>query len=74
MAISNINETFKPYEHKEVNLMLPKLAYLGLNLGLFAFAVYKLATMGCIPVNPFDWQGIITTRVPIESNQILVST
>ena len=55
MAVSNINETFKPYEHKEINLMLPKLAYLGLNLGLFGFAVYKLATMGCIPVNPFDW-------------------
>ena len=62
-AISGINDTFKPYEHKDVNLILPKLAYGGLNLGLFGFAVYKFAVMGCIPTTPHDWIGIISSRV-----------
>ena len=64
---------FKPYEHKDVNLMLPKLCYAGLNAGLFGMAVYKFSVMGVIPVTPHDWQGIILPRVPIESNQVLVS-
>ena len=48
--------------------MLPKLAYLALNLGLFGFAVYKFSIMGVIPVTPHDWAGIITPRVPFEYN------
>ena len=48
--------------------MLPKLMFAGLNLGLFGLAVYKFATIGCIPVTPHDWQGIIIPKVPIEHN------
>ena len=62
-AISNINEMFKAYEHKDVNLILPKLMYAGFNIGLFGFAVYKFASMGCLPVTPHDWIGVISSRV-----------
>ena len=71
-AISSIQTSFAPFEHKDINLLLPKLAYLGLNLMLFCFALYKFSVMGVIPVTTYDWQGIISTRVPKETNQVLL--
>ena len=64
MAISSVNESFKPFENKDVNLILPKLAFVGMNLVLFGVAVYKFSVMGVIPVTPYDWIGILSTRVP----------
>ena len=72
MAISAVNQAFAPYEHKDINLMLPKLAYIALNLVLFGVAVYKFSVMGVIPVTPYDWIGILSTRVPFEYNTIFV--
>ena len=73
MAISSVNQTFSPYEHKDINLMLPKLMFIGINLGLFCLALYKFSVIGVIPVNPYDWLGIISKRVPIEKNTVFVS-
>ena len=67
-AISGVNDTFKPYEHKDINLILPKLAYIAINFVLFAMAIYKFSVLGVIPVTPADWSGIISTRVPIQHN------
>ena len=64
-AIGSVNQTFTPYEHKDINLLLPKLAYIAVNLVLFAMAIYKFSVLGVIPVTPADWSGIISTRVPI---------
>ena len=62
-AIAGVNGTFTPFEHKDVNLMLPKLAFIGINLALMAMAVYKFSSLGVIPVTPNDWSGIVSTRV-----------
>ena len=64
-AISGVNQTFQPYEHKDINLLLPKLAYIAINMVLMAMAIYKFSVLGVIPVTPADWSGIISTRVPI---------
>ena len=64
-AISGVNLTFQPYEHKDINLLLPKLAYIAINMVLMAMAIYKFSVLGVIPVTPADWSGIISTRVPI---------
>ena len=50
---------------------MPKLAFVGLNLLLFALAVYKFTVMGVIPVTPYDWIGIISTSAPVEFNRVL---
>ena len=71
IAISSVNQSFAQFEHKDINLMLPKLAFIGLNLVLFGIAVYKFSVMGVIPVTPYDWIGIIDPSVPRESNQVL---
>ena len=62
-SISSVNEQFKPFEHKDINLILPKLAYIALNVGLFGMAVYKFCVMGVIPTTPHDWIAIISRRV-----------
>ena len=62
-AIAGIQSTFFPYEHKDINLLLPKLAYIGINLALMCMAVYKFSSLGIIPVTPNDWSAIISTRV-----------
>ena len=62
-AIASVNATFTPYEHKDINLLLPKLAFIAVNLALMAMAVYKFSMLGIIPVTPNDWSAIISTRV-----------
>ena len=69
-AIGGMNEQFDQFKHKDINLTLPKLCYLGIQLGLFSLAVYKFSVMGVLPVTPNDWAGLITKRVPIEHNQV----
>ena len=70
--ISGINQQFAQFEHPEVNLMLPKLAYFAINLFLLGISLYKFSVMGVIPVTPVDWSGIITPRVSLQHNQLLV--
>ena len=48
--------------------MLPKLAYLALNLVLFGMAVYKLNSLGVIQTSPYDWIGIYQPATPREFN------
>ncbi len=52
------------FEHKDINLLLPKLTYIAINFVLLGIALYKFSVMGVIPVSPNDWSGIISTRVP----------
>ena len=33
----------------------------------------SLIVMGIIPVAPFDWVGLINSRIPIEHSQVVVS-
>ena len=70
-AISGINTAFSQFEHKDVNLLLPKLCYFGIQLALLGLALYKFSIMGVIPVTPADWAGVISKRVPSQHNQIL---
>ena len=66
-AIGSISQTFKQFEHKDVNLLLPKLAFFAMQLVLLGIALYKFSAMGIIPVNPADWSGIITKRASMET-------
>ena len=44
IAIAELQSKFEQFEHKEINLTMPKLAYFGLNLGACFFALYKFAS------------------------------
>ena len=66
---------FAPFEKKQINLLLPKLTYIFFNAVILAAALYKFSgkknflnaiVMGIIPVAPFDWVGLISSKVPME--------
>jgi hypothetical protein len=45
---------------------MPKLTYIFCNAIILAAAIYKFSVMGIIPVAPYDWVGLIESKVPRE--------
>ena len=70
-AIFNVNEAFAQFEHKNVNLNVPKWIYICANSQIIALALYKFAMMGIVPVTPTDWAGLLSPKTPLESSVIL---
>ena len=71
-AIFAVNSAFEPFERKELNLTLHKLAYIACNMVTIGLAAYKFGNMGILPVLPADWAGLLNPRMPIESNVVLL--
>jgi hypothetical protein len=70
-AISSIGTTFKAYEKEEgLDLKLPKLIFLGLQLLSLGVAVYKCSTMGLLPLTSADWVSNIPTIPYSEQSAI----
>lgn len=67
-----VNSVFTPFEHKSINLLMPKLIFILCNSLILAAALYKFSVMGIIPVAPYDWVGLITSKTPVEHNQVVV--
>lgn len=61
-SIFSVNDAFKPFETKGLNLTLPKLAYIVCNLLTISLALYKFSNMGIIPVLPQDWAGLFNPK------------
>jgi len=57
-ALANTNAAFDQFEHKDLNLMMPKMAYAACNCVTICLALYKFSNMGIIPVQPSDWAGL----------------
>lgn len=70
-AITNINQAFEQFEEKGISLMLPKLLYFGMNMISVGLAFYKFSNMGIVPVQPSDWAGLYSPRVPLENSQLI---
>ena len=64
-AMGSMNQQFEQFKHKDINLMLPKLLYFAIQLGLLCLALYKFSVMGVIPVTTNDWAGIVSRRTPL---------
>lgn len=48
-AMIGLSGTFSKYEHPKVNLALPKLIFIALNLALFGMALWKCEKLGLLP-------------------------
>ena len=72
-AIASINTAFEPYEKKGINLLMPKLIYIGANAVTIAMAAYKFSNMGIIPVLPADWAGLLSAKTSIQTNFVSLS-
>ena len=64
-AIMTVEKSFKMFRHKDLNLILPKLAFIAANMIIIAMAAYKFSNLGIIPVLPADWAGLLTPRTAI---------
>ena len=71
-SILTVNKSFKMFKHKDLNLLLPKIAFIAANMIIVAMAAYKFSNLGIIPVQPADWAGLLPPKTPIESCFVLV--
>ena len=51
---------------------MPKLTFVFFNAVILAAAIYKFSVMGIIPIAPYDWVGLINSKVPLEHNQVVI--
>lgn len=70
-AIASVNESFRHLEKEDgVNLSMPKLIFISVQLVSFAMAMYKLSSMGLLPLTSADWVSYIPEREYQESGVI----
>mmetsp|Transcript_17978 Transcript_17978/g.30241 ORF Transcript_17978/g.30241 Transcript_17978/m.30241 type:complete len:131 (-) Transcript_17978:89-481(-) len=70
-AIATINETFRPFEKDDgLNLYIPKMTFLALQILSLAVAVYKCSTMGLLPLTSSDWLSYLPDRPFLEHSGV----
>mmetsp|Transcript_8964 Transcript_8964/g.14947 ORF Transcript_8964/g.14947 Transcript_8964/m.14947 type:complete len:186 (-) Transcript_8964:62-619(-) len=74
-AFFNLDKTFGALSGEGVDLQMPKLIFLALNLVWFAVGMYKMSSMRLLPTTSADWTGAVvwkemmeTTSIPPESS------
>mmetsp|Transcript_6230 Transcript_6230/g.18434 ORF Transcript_6230/g.18434 Transcript_6230/m.18434 type:complete len:180 (-) Transcript_6230:35-574(-) len=73
-AMASIDDTFKRFENHEppVDLTLPKLAFVACNCAMLAVALWKLNTMGLLPITAADWTSFLVDKVHVEASGVPV--
>ena len=64
----SVNEVFSQFEHKDLNLLMPKLMFIAANALCIGVGLYKFSSMGIIPVQPADWAGLYKPNYAYEAN------
>lgn len=68
-AIVGVNQFFAPFTKEEgVDVHLPKLIYLLLQLLGVGLALYKCSTMGLLPLTSADWTRYIPVKIMEEQS------
>ena len=66
-SISNVGKIFKPVEHPQVSLSLPKLIFIGIQCLAICLVLWKLSAMGLLPTTSGDWMMyLLVKKVPLE--------
>ena len=72
-AIVTLNQAFISLEKEEgVDIRLPKLIYLLLQLLSIAVALYKCSTMGLLPFTSADWTSLLPEKQYLEHSATIV--
>jgi len=61
----NVNQEFVRYADSGVDITVPKLVFLGLNVLGILLAVYKSHTLGLVPT-PADWAPVPVVKQALE--------
>ena len=67
-SLMNTNATFKQFEGEKVDLMMPKIIFICCSLAGLAMGLYKLSTMGLLPVTAADWFQLIEAKQVLEAS------
>jgi hypothetical protein len=67
-SIFSLEQTFAQLDG--VDLQMPKLIFLGLNLVWFALGMYKMSNMRLLPTTSADWTGSVVWKEMMESSSI----
>ena len=67
-SLMNTNATFKQFEGEKVDLMMPKIIFICCSLAGLAMGLYKLSTMGLLPVTAADWFQLIEAKQVVEAS------
>ncbi|KAK9695922.1 hypothetical protein K7432_012727 [Basidiobolus ranarum] len=76
-ALMNLGPVFERFEAKpskgkgkvpeeQVNLMLPKLVFIAVQLTIMCMGVYKLSSMGLLPTASSDWLAFMDPKQMLE--------
>lgn len=66
-SISNVGKVFKPVEHPQVSLTLPKLTFIAIQCIAIGLVMWKLSVMGLLPTTSGDWMMyLLVKKVPLE--------
>lgn len=71
-AMTNMSNVFKKFEMDGLDLTVPKLIYSGMQLVLLAIALWKLNSMGLVPMTSADWTSYIPIREVTEEAGMLL--
>ncbi|GAA0165535.1 hypothetical protein LIER_20916 [Lithospermum erythrorhizon] len=65
-ALQGVGKVFEPFKDKNVDLLLPKLVYIALNLVGLGIGVWKLNTLGLLPTHASDWVSSLPPAQEVE--------
>ena len=71
-AMAKAPGQFKRFEMEGVDLTIPMLIYYAMQLVLLGIALWKLNTMGLLPMTSADWTSSIPIRDVLESSGLLL--
>ncbi|XP_022858376.1 ER membrane protein complex subunit 4-like [Olea europaea var. sylvestris] len=65
-ALRGVGKVFEPYKDNKVDLLLPKLVFIALNLVGLGMGVWKLNTLGLLPTHVSDWVSSLPPAQEVE--------
>ncbi|XP_074280441.1 uncharacterized protein LOC141605525 [Silene latifolia] len=65
-ALQGVGKVFEPYKDSKVDLLLPKVVYIALNLVGLGLGVWKLNTLGLLPTHASDWVSSLPPPQDVE--------
>lgn len=65
-ALQGVGKVFEPFQDSRIDLLLPKVVYIALNLAGMLLGIWKLNTLGLLPTHASDWVSSLSPPPEIE--------
>eukprot|EP01018_Ginkgo_biloba_P013771 Gb_09592 [translate_table: standard] len=65
-ALQGVRKVFEPYQDARIDILLPKVVYIALNLAGLLLGIWKLNSLGLLPTHPYDWVSSLRPAPEVE--------